>query len=68
MGDKTLDSLITMRQFYKIPRKVKEPTNDDEYSVILFKKFSKLFRNKIFYICLKNLVKMLVAYQNMAFF
>ena len=30
MGDKTLDALITMRQFYKIPRKVEEPTNDDE--------------------------------------
>ena len=30
MGDKTLDALITMRQFYKIPRKVEEPANDDE--------------------------------------
>ena len=30
MGDKTLDALITMRQFYKKPRNVEEPTNDDE--------------------------------------
>ena len=30
MGDKTLDALITMRQFYKKPRKAEEPTSDDE--------------------------------------
>ena len=29
MGDKTLDALITMRQCYKKPRKVKKPTSDD---------------------------------------
>ena len=29
MGDKTLDALITMRQCYKKPIKIEEPTSDD---------------------------------------
>ena len=29
MGDKTLHALITIRECYKKPRKVKEPTSDD---------------------------------------
>ena len=30
MGDKTLDGLITMRQFYKKPRKFVDSDSDDE--------------------------------------
>ena len=31
IGDKILDDLITIRQFYKKPRKIEKPTSDDEW-------------------------------------
>ena len=44
IGDKILDALINMWQFYKKPRKVEKPTSDDEW--IFSKSIKKVFKTE----------------------